>query len=67
MLLQGVGVIIMEILILVTFGMENKFYEMLVKEGIQCTAVKFHNLFPYFSASANIYNKYLTITPWYVM
>ena len=37
MLLQGVGVIIMQILVLVTFGMENKFYEMLVKEGIQCT------------------------------
>ena len=30
--------VIMQSLILVTFGMENKFYEMLVKEGIQCTA-----------------------------
>ena len=37
MQLQGV-VVIMQILMLVTFGMENKFYEMLVKEGIQCTA-----------------------------
>ena len=37
MQLQGVVVIIMQSLIL-TFGMENKFYEMLVKEGIQCTA-----------------------------
>ena len=38
MQLQSVGVINMQILMLVTFGMENKFYEMLVKEGIQCTA-----------------------------
>ena len=38
MQLQGVGVIIMPFLMLVTFGMENKFYEMLVMEGIQCTA-----------------------------
>ena len=38
MQLQGVVVIIMQSLMLVTFGMENKFYEMLVKEGIQCTA-----------------------------